>query len=417
VKRPHAIWLVALAAGAAAVSAIDTVGWLTWRSIALTVPVNPNVAAARLAVEPLVVLPSVVVRTTRLAAGDISRARQEILAAALARVGGLQCSWLPAEAMGFTNIAREALVRGEPQRAIESLAEALERDPTSAYLRRLQALFYFSLGNRKSALAEMAVAQAIAPGMRDPEVELTPDDQRKVRLEGLRLRAEYYPRRRTETALNLATELRLDGDTEAAQELLAGLRGRPDVELELARWAVEAGDYNGALGLLLPVATRPALPRSIRARAWSLVAVARDLDGDGQGALAAVDQALAIDPRSPAPYVTLAGLAQNRGDLETALGHLRRAWGMDPTDVGLLLRIAIVAEQAGKAADAVLALERAVDVDPDSPQLSARLVELELRCGRYPQAAVDLSQALDRHPTDADLLRLAERLQREIGIR
>jgi tetratricopeptide (TPR) repeat protein len=417
VKRWCAPWLVALAAGAAVLSVIDTVGWLRWRSIALTLPVNPDLAATRLASEPLVALPSVVVRTTRLAVGDLVRARQETLVAALARVGGLQCRWLPAEAVGYTNIAREALVRNDPQRSIESTARALARDPTSAFLRRLQALFFFSVGNRTSALAELAVAEAISPGMREPEVELIPEDQRTVRLEGLRLRAGFYPRRSTETALDLAAELRSDGDTLAAEQLLAAFRGRPNVELELARWAVDAGDYNGALELLMPIANRPALPRSIRARAWAMVAVTRDLDGDGKGALAAAGEALAIDPDSPAPYVTLAGLAQNRGDLETALAHLRRAWGMDPTNTGLLLRIAIVAEQGGKAADALLALERAVEVDPDSPHLSARLVELELRSGHYPQAAVDLSQALDRHPTDPDLLRLAERLQREVGIR
>jgi hypothetical protein len=44
-------------------------------------------------------------------------------------------------------------------------------------------------------------------------------------------------------------------------------------------------------------------------------------------------------------------------------------------------------------------------------------VALQLRSGRYTDAAVTLSRALDHFPTDPDLLRLAERLRREVGIR
>jgi Flp pilus assembly protein TadD len=67
--------------------------------------------------------------------------------------------------------------------------------------------------------------------------------------------------------------------------------------------------------------------------------------------------------------------------------------------------------------DALLALERAVEIKPDSALLASRLVELQLRSGRYAEAAVTLSEALDRNPTDATLLRLADRLPREVGIR
>jgi Flp pilus assembly protein TadD len=90
---------------------------------------------------------------------------------------------------------------------------------------------------------------------------------------------------------------------------------------------------------------------------------------------------------------------------------------MDPADTGLLTRIASVAEQAGKPADALLALERAVEIEPGTPRLAVLLVELQLRTGRYAEAAMSLSRALDRHPTDPGLLRLADRLPREIGIR
>jgi tetratricopeptide (TPR) repeat protein len=416
-KRYRATWLVVGAAIAVSVAAVDSVGWQVRRTIADTLTVNPEAAATRLGTSPMVVLPSLVVRARRLVTGDLAGATEKSLLTALTRVGRMQRRWLPADPTGFVNLAREEFLRGRVQESVDALAQALVRDPTSAYLHRFQALFLFSVGDRQAALSELSVAEAIAPGLRRPEVELAAEDHRQVRLEGLRLRTEHYPRRRTETSLALARELRIDGDEMGARSMLEDLRGRPEVEIEIARWAIEAGDYLGALDLLLPIARRQANPRALRAQSWSLVAIARDLDGNGEEALSAARKALELDPDSPAPYVALAGLAQGRGDLDGALDHLRRAWGMNPADIRLLTRIASVAEQAGKQEDALLALERAVEIEPSSPQLAARLVELQLRTGRYAQAAVTLSESLDRHPTDPGLLRLADRLPREVGIR
>jgi tetratricopeptide (TPR) repeat protein len=405
------------AAIAVAAATADTISWAGWRAIAASLEVNPDLAAGRMATASVMALPATAVRSRRLAVNELQGAAVESIVGALTRVGRLQRRWMPVDGVGFINLSREEFLRGRLQASVDALVSALKRDPTSAYLHRLQALFLFSLGDRQSALKELAVAEAIAPGLRRPEVELTPEDARRVRLDGLRLRVEYYPRRRTEIALALARELRIDGDVEGAKALLVELRGRPAVEIEIARWAVEAGEYQAALELLLPVAERRANPRALRSRAWSMVAIARDLDGDREGSLSAAREALILDPDSPAPYVTLAGLAQGRGDLDGALEHLRRAWGMNPTDTGLLTRIASVAEQAGRSEDALLALERAVEISPDSALLASRLVELQLRSGRYAEAAVTLSEALDRNPTDSTLLRLADRLPREVGIR
>jgi tetratricopeptide (TPR) repeat protein len=413
-KRFGSPWVVFGSAIAVSVAAGDTISWTSWRALVASLKVNPNAAAVRMAESPLLAIPATAARSRRLAVSDLQGATVEAILGALARVGSLQRRWMPAHAVGFVNLSREEFLRGKPRASLGALASALDRDPTSPYLHRLQALFLFSVGDRQSALAKLATAEAIAPGLRRPEVELTRDDARQVRLDGLRLRAEYYPRRLTETSLALARELRNAGDFDRAHEQLSALRGRPDVEIEIARWKIEAGDYTEALELLLPVAGRRANPRAVRARAWSIVAVARDLDGDRSGAIDAAREALHLDPDSPAPYVTLAGLAQGRGDLEGALEHLRRAWGMNPSDTNLLTRIASVAEQAGKIEDALLALERAVEIKPDSALLASRLVELQLRAGRYAEAAVTLSEALDRNPTDPGLLRLADRLQREI---
>jgi len=410
-------WLVILTAASAVVAAIDCLGWLGWRAVSRTLALNPEAGALRLTTDVSVALPSFIERSRRLSARDLGTASREVVIDALGRLGSRQISWFAANPVGHTNLAREALLRDQPADALDFLAQGLRRDPTSPYLHRLRGLVFAAYGNLDGALQDLAIAEAVAPGLRAPRVDLTPENDRWVRLEGLRLRRSYYPRQGTQIALVLARELRNGGDHVAAQEVVTEFRDHPEVRLELARWAIEAGDFPGALAILAEITDRRAYPRALRSRAWSQAAVARELAGDPDGALQAADAALELDPRSPAPYVTLAGLAQNRGDSETALAHLRKAWGMAPANIGLLLQIAAVAERADKPADALLALGRAAELQPESPQIVARLVALQLRNGRYTEAAVTLSGALNRFPTDPDLLRLAERLRRDVGIR
>ena len=255
VKRFGAPSLVVGASIAVSVALVDFVGVRGWRNIANTLKLNPEAAAVRLATDSAVDLPSLVVRTRRLSINDLAGASSESIIAALKRVGRLQRRWLPVDAVGFVNRSREEFLSGRTRESVDALAAALDRDPGSAYLHRLQALFLFSVGNRESALAELGIAEAIAPGLRDPTIELTSDDERRVRLDGLRLRMDYYPRRKTETSLALARELRSDGDESGARELLAKLRGRPEVEIEIARWAIEGGEYSEALELLVPIAS------------------------------------------------------------------------------------------------------------------------------------------------------------------
>jgi len=414
-RKPR--WLPVLALGAIVVTALDTCGSYGWNRIARTTALNPEAGALELTSSWVVGLPPFVERSRRLAVRDLGMASREAVVEALARLGGLQLRWMSVNPVGFINLARESLLRDRTRESLPMLTDALVRDPTSPSLHRLHALVLLALGNHRGGLEELATAEALAPGLRSPEVELPPEDHRWVRLEGLRLRRDFYPRRPTETAIALARELRVDGDRASARDVLSEFGNHPEVKMELARWAIDEGDPQHAIELLAEITSRAAFPRPLRARAWGLAAVALDKDGDVGGALEAAHSALQLDPRSSAPYVTLAGLAQRRGDSAAALEHLRRAWGMAPADTRLLVRIAVVAEEAGKPADALLALGRAVEIQPESPELVARLAALQLRTGRFTEAAITLSHALDRFPTHPGLLRLAEKLQRDVGIR
>ena len=406
-----------LAAFAVLINATDTLGWWRWSVSVNRLYLGSTTAAADLVTDPLVALPSFVARTRRLRTSSLAAAPRETVVAALARLGTLQTAWMPGAATGFTYLALEQLLFNRPDLAVPLLEEAVLRDPHSSYIRRLRGLIFLRAGDRPAALEELAFAEAVAPGSKNPVVELAPEDQALVRLRGLEIRRRLYPRQRNQTALALARLLRSDGRMVAGRGVLDELAGHPEIDLEIARWEMAGGNLSVALDLLGGITSRERYPRGLRARAWSSIAVARDQAGEGDGALEAAAEALRLDPDSTMPYVALATLAERRGDHEVALGHLRRAWGMSPADVGLLLRIARVAEKSGKPADALLALNRAVELAPDSPEVAAQFVAAQLRQRRFAEAAVSLSLALDRFPTHPGLLNLADRLRRDVGIR
>jgi tetratricopeptide (TPR) repeat protein len=406
---------IGVAIAAAAVLMVDAAGWWWWLRARATAPGNPGAVAAQLARGAAVAWPPVVVRSRRLALRDFGEAPRAVLAPMLARLGSLQARWMPAHPAGPANLARSALLSGDVTEAEKQLAAALLRDPSLPTLRRLRGLTLLVSGRVEPALAELAIAEAVAPGLRSPPVELTADQEAAVRLRGLELRDSFYPRRRIDNALALAGELRRRGRELEAREGLALHAAAPAVQLELAQWCIEDGDPAAAKQLLEALLARPPAARAQRVRCWSLLAVARDLEGDSAGALAAAQEALRLDPGSPHPYLALATLSERRGDAPTALGHLRRAWGMAPGDIHLLMRIARVAERADRASDAALALARALELEPDSAPLAASLVSLQLRQGRFAEAAGTLARALDRHPTDPALLQLAQRLRQEVG--
>ncbi len=402
--------LVAAVAGAVIVRLGSASLQVAWSSLAGELARDPAAACARLAGTPLLDLPPVAALGLRLRTGALAKAPRECASTVFLRLGNLQRKWIPLVADGDLNAARAALADGDVETAVERLDRALDRDPTSPYLHRLVALLELSRGRYEQALDELALAEGLAPGYAVPRVEVLPGDALWVELEGLRKRAELYPRRRDEALLALGSKLWRLGRREEARRTLEEVGSRPEADLLRAEWALEEGRPEEAAELARGVARRGMFPDRIRARAFSTLARALDAAGDSGAALRAASEAVRLDPGSPGPYVAMARLARRRGDLESALASMRRAWGVAPTDIGVLLEMAATAEAAGRGADARLVLERATELAPDRPDVAARLVELLLRQGRLMEAAMVLSRELERHPTDARLLALAGRL-------
>ncbi len=409
------IAVITAALCALVIEGITAVGVGAWDTTARVLRRNPDDGAARLIESTLLDLPPAVFRSRRLVSGYLSAADAAV--EALEAVGARQIRSMPAAPDGFLNIARARLLGNRIFEGLDDLDDAIARDPTGPFGLRLSALVMLLQGRTDDALDRLARAEAVAPGYRLPPIELSAEDQARVRLEGLELRLEIYPRIRVETLIALAGHLRSMGRRDEGLRRLEEAAGAPRADLVRAQWALIDGNAPEAAGLAQGLANRKRLPSKIRSSAWSTLAQALEAQGDTRGALDAARKALRLAPDSAAPHLALARIARARGDLDETVEHLRRAWGMDPSNLGILFEFARAAEAAGLEADARLALERAVNLRPDDSSVALRLVDFQLRHGAYMEAVMTLSRALDRDPVNPDLLRMGERLRREVAKR
>ena len=411
-KRTRLWPVILVAALAVAVEGLSTIGIWTWDVTARSLRLDAG--ASVLIDTALLDLPSAVLRSRRFVAGDLAAVDQGQAVAALEAVARRQISAMVVHPEGYLNLARARLIEGQIFEGQADLAKALDRDPTRPFAIRLLGLVTLFQGRFEEALDLLARAEAVAPGYRLPPVELGADDEARVRLDGLDRRLTTYPRLRVETLISIGQSLRAMGRTDEADQRLEEAAGDPRADLVRAQWALNDGDAPAAAGMAQGLAQQRRLPAKIRAAAWSVLSRALEVQGDSQGALAAAQRALRMAPKSAAPYLALARIAQSRGDIDETVNHLRRAWGMDPSNIGILFQFAQAAEKAGLTADARLALERAVDLDSGNTATVLRLVDFQLRTGALMDATMTLSRALDHAPADPGLLRMAERLRREV---
>jgi len=406
--------LLLLAVSALLIESIAAFGWWKVQEINRLLHHDPGAAAGMIAHSPFFTLPAAAVRSRRLDIALLAGAPRDHVEEALERLSRVQRQSLPADPRGWLNAARLEFLRDRLGEGLEYLDEAIRRDPTNPFALRLEALALRAQGRSEESLKLLARAEAFAPGFRQPPVELTPEDERAVLLEGARLRLAAYPRLRIENTLRLEKLLRSLGKNEEARQLLDSLKGDPRADLLRARLALADGKLSEAESLAREIGAQSRLPSRIRAQAMALLAEILAEKHDMPGAVAAAGQARHLAPEISDPYRALARISERRGDDQDALEQLRRAWGMAPTDVGILYDLARVAEKVGQVADAKLALERVVRLRPEDADAVRRLVDFLLRNGEYMDAAMALSEGLDRHPADAALLQRAEKLHREV---
>jgi tetratricopeptide (TPR) repeat protein len=412
-KTGHTRTLLLIAIGlAVAVELVDVAGWAYWRRTTQLLQGEVEPGSRALTESSLAGLPSAVSRSRRLAGELLGNLEREHAVAVMARIGGLQRRWFPTDPAGFKSQAREHVLGGEIDEGLRAMGAAIERDPRSPYLHRLQALVLRRAGEAEAGLLELAEARALAPDLRRPSVEITPEEEVRVELIAARRRIELHPDRQVQTTLELAELLRRRGKNDEASAALDPFSESLEVRLRRAEWELEDAIPGAAVADLEGLATDWRLPAKARARAWSLLASAREMSGDAEGATSAAGRALEIAPDNPLPYVTLALLAERSGDLDRAMEHLRRAWGVAPSNVKVLLHLARVGAQLGEVGDASYALRRALALvdERERPAVGARLVRLLIESRRLDEAMKELADLLESHPHEQELLVLARSL-------
>ena len=153
-----------------------------------------------------------------------------------------------------------------------------------------------------------------------------------------------------------------------------------DDVLGAATTALAAGDAVQASGWLNGYRQKGG---SDERRYWTLTAQSRELQGDVDGAIAALQQLVAISPQSE-DYRHLARLTMDADRKVTWLGQ---AAALAPDNAAVQMDLAYALTRAGHDADAVAAFERVAAMDPSNAMVQLELGYAYKRVGNLSRAA------------------------------
>jgi tetratricopeptide (TPR) repeat protein len=261
-------------------------------------------------------------------------------------------------AAALAALGRAARDQGEPARALELYERALAAQPEADLLYHSIAATHRSLGDEQRALDALARAGQTPPSFPDPA----------------------------------ATSLEELATTSGAL-LLRGSRAlvseRPQEAVEHYRRAVEAS------------------PEDAEAR--RNLALALRATGDLDGALAELERAAQLAPRSHVVAFDLGNLQMARGAQEAAAAAFASSIAIAPDFVPARFNLANTQLMLGKAAEALANLERVLELDPGHARAGYQAAMAKARLGRLDEARGDLERLLANDPGNAPaLLGLAE---------
>lgn len=138
-------------------------------------------------------------------------------------------------------------------------------------------------------------------------------------------------------------------------------------------------------------------------QAQRLLAAALRLGGDREGALTAIDLAVALAPEDADLHLERAGLLLQERQLDDAQAALARAIGLDPNQFPAYIVQAQLALGRGDLDEAERIARTAARIGPDHPQVAAIDGMLALRRGDPDRALSILTQASERAPDEPQL--------------
>lgn len=142
---------------------------------------------------------------------------------------------------------------------------------------------------------------------------------------------------------------------------------------------------------------RPLSDVSAYHAAWGLL---RQKRGDLPGALAAYEQALALDPLDPLSVEQKVGILRRQDRVGEARAFLSSSFE-SAASVSSMNQLAIVALRQGWPADAERLLRVVLESDPGNPGVLANLAAAQAQQGKLGPAAETMARAIERDPDNA----------------
>ncbi len=205
---------------------------------------------------------------------------------------------------------------------------------------------------------------------------------------------------------------RLGPDVEPSTEVLVevinalGVIGDPRAEAPVREARLRAGQY-GYIWTQTELSYRmiplPPLPanRQLTAAEWRTRGTALWWKGQSEGALAALDKSIRLDPNDPDAYINRAVVRRRAGDLEGALADYDRLLALAPDNVLALNNRAILKRAMEDYAGALTDIDRVVAEGSLGARALRTRALVKRFLGDYDGAQQDLLRALELSPNDA----------------
>ncbi len=311
-------------------------------------------------------------------------------------------------------LAKLYLAQKQPARAAETLTAVTTAGHTlDAEALDLLATAYAGAGQPGRAITAMQQAATLKPD--DPQV--------LTRLAALEMRRGNAPGAELvlERALDITAVAPPPVRPVSAEAPLppAIIEGPTQAQTAaaLVTAALQAGDIDRAVAALDRLKQAKGDPLQFAMLDGTVKLAQIDLDG----ARAAFEQAVELDPKSTMARVNLARVLALQGHTDEAIGRLQQMLATDPTTAAALVALVTLDLNAGRTDQAVAAVDAAHRAAPPNAGFIAGLARLYLRLGQ-PQKALDTLAAAPKPSSiasagDDDVLALRALAQQALGQR
>ncbi len=137
--------------------------------------------------------------------------------------------------------------------------------------------------------------------------------------------------------------------------------------------------------------------------------------GDLDGGILHLTEALRISPDSPDTQNSLGTALGSKGRFEEALPHFRASLRIQPGSAMVHYNLGLALLNLGRADEAIKEFEAALEIEPVLFSARRRLGLVMGAKGKFPEALEQFQQALAIRPTDSEMLRNVARTQTLLG--